>query len=444
MSVESIHVGMDDIDSPEGGCTTHFASLVVERLSSLGVEWSDYPNLIRLNPNIPYRTRGNGAVAIRFRLDTSKADGILPVVEEMVEEYTDAGYPNTNPGVVIVKDNVVTAIQSFSARALWRTIPVSVADRLLEEHAIEHIRRGNGRGLVGALAAVGNRLECDHTYELIAYRAIESTSEPRGVDEQSVIDMDRRMGTRLFSNVDPVTKRALIVPRGPDPVLFGIRGESAEDVLEASFHVKSEQSIARMMAFRTNQGTGAHLTHCAYVSDLRPYMAAVVHGAVDRRPKITEGGHVVFSVCDCSGRVDCATYEPTGEFRNVVLKLVKGDQVLVHAAVRPAARTHGLTLNVEGLEIVSLAPVYRESNPICPHCFKRMKSAGRGQGYKCLGCGFKDREAMKTRTPVERTLKETVYIPPPRAQRHLTRPMARMDKMNHGVPDKLMNGWYRF
>ena len=186
MSVESIHVGMDDIDSPEGGCTTHFASLVVGRLSSSGAEWSDYPNLIRLNPNIPYRTRGNGAVAIRFSMDATEVDGVLPVVEDMLRDYTDADYPNTNPGVVLVRDRVPAAIRDFSARAMWRTIPVNVADRILKEHAIEHIRRGNGRGLVGALAAVGNRLENDHTYELIAYRAAELTSEPRGVDERPV------------------------------------------------------------------------------------------------------------------------------------------------------------------------------------------------------------------------------------------------------------------
>ncbi len=444
MSVESIHVGMDDIDSPEGGCTTHFASLVVERLSTLGARWSDYPNLIRLNPNIPYRTRGNGAVAIRLSIDTAEVDGILPLVEEMVREYSEEDYPNTNPGVVLVGGKIRTAVQSFSARAMWRTIPVSVADRLLKEHSIDHIRRGNGRGLVGAIAAVGNRLEYDHTYELIAYRAVESTSEPRGVDEQSVVEMDQRMEGRLFSNVDPVTRRALIVPRGPDPVLYGIRGERVEDVLEASSYVKSEQSVDRMMAFRTNQGTGAHLMHCVYVSDLRPYMAAIVHGVIDRRPKTTEGGHVVFSVGDCSGRVDCAAYEPTGEFRTVVLKLEKGDQVLVHAAVRPPARTHGLTLNVEGLEIVRLAEVCRESNPVCPHCFKRMKSAGKGQGYKCFSCGFKDREGTKTKTLVDRTLEEKVYLPPPRAQRHLTKPLARLGKKNKGVPDRLVGRWYRF
>ncbi|MHA2379752.1 MAG: TiaS agmantine-binding domain-containing protein [Candidatus Thorarchaeota archaeon] len=444
MSVTSIHVGMDDIDSPEGGCTTHFASLVVERLSSLEVDWSDYPNLIRLNPNIPYRTRGNGAVAIRLSIDATEVDGILPLVESMVKEYVEASYPNTNPGVVLVRNDVPTAVVSFATRALWRAIPVSIADKLLEKHSIAHIRGGNGRGLVGALAAVGNRLENDHTYELIAYRAAELTSEPRGVDEQSVIEMDRRMGNRLFSNVDPVTKRALIVPRGPDPVLFGIRGERVEDVLEASSHVKSDQSVDRAMAFRTNQGTGAHLVHCVYVSDLRPYMAAVVHGVVDRKPKMTEGGHVVFSVGDCSGRIDSATYEPTGEFRKVVLQLVKGDQVLVHAAVRPASRTHGLTLNVEGLEIVNLAQVYSASNPVCPHCLKRMKSAGKGQGYKCFSCGFKDPEGTKTEIPVERTLEEEVYLPPPRAQRHLTRPLARIGRENKGIPDELVDNWQRF
>ena len=73
---------MDDIDSPNGGCTTHFASYLVEQLESSGVYWLDYPNLIRLNPNIPYRTRGNGAVSLKFEIESSEIDELLTIIPE--------------------------------------------------------------------------------------------------------------------------------------------------------------------------------------------------------------------------------------------------------------------------------------------------------------------------------------------------------------------------
>ena len=77
MSKSLVQIGMDDIDSPDGRCTTHFACIVVERLREWNVDWLDYPNLIRLNPNIPWKTRGNGAAALTFRIfdDPSAAAG---------------------------------------------------------------------------------------------------------------------------------------------------------------------------------------------------------------------------------------------------------------------------------------------------------------------------------------------------------------------------------
>jgi tRNA(Ile2)-agmatinylcytidine synthase len=42
-------------------------ALLVERLLALGAEFIDYPNLIRLNPNAPWKTRGNGAVSLRIQ-----------------------------------------------------------------------------------------------------------------------------------------------------------------------------------------------------------------------------------------------------------------------------------------------------------------------------------------------------------------------------------------
>jgi len=48
-----LHIGFDDTDSPKGGCTTYIAALLVEKLSIMSVSFMDYPNLIRLNPNVP-------------------------------------------------------------------------------------------------------------------------------------------------------------------------------------------------------------------------------------------------------------------------------------------------------------------------------------------------------------------------------------------------------
>ncbi|MFW9962959.1 MAG: DUF1743 domain-containing protein [Candidatus Sifarchaeia archaeon] len=442
MRKKLIQIGMDDIDSPSGGCTTHFASIIVENLNDLNVEWTDYPNLIRLNPGIPYRTRGNGAVALRFLTDTVDVDYIIPMVEKLVHSYVEKEYPNTNPGVVFLKDEVPKQVKHISKLALWRVVPTELVQRAIETCRISHYARGNRRGLVGALSAVANMLQEDHTYEYIAYRALSDCKNERGVDVGSVLAMDKKMGNRVFSNVDPSTSRILIEPHGPDPVLFGVRGESAESVIEAGQQVKSKQSIDRWMVFRSNQGTGEHLKHKVEIKNLRPYMAAIVKGRVESEPRMIEGGHCIFTIIDEGEKIDCAAYEPSGDFREMVMKLRVGDLIYVHAGVRPASRTHGLTLNLEGVEVVELADISEFSNPFCPQCGKRMKSAGTGKGFKCVKCGHRDRKVTRFKTPLRRELHIGLYLPPLRAQRHLTRPLTRASKPNYAIPDNLVSKWY--
>ncbi len=442
MTLTAVHLGMDDIDSPRGGCTTHFASLLVEVLTELGARWLDYPNLIRLNPNIPYRTRGNGAVTLRFKIEVSAVDKILPRSNLLLKEYLKEDYPNTNPGMVIATGDVPADLLGFAKLALWRTVPVALARRLVAKLALPHIVVGNGRGLIGALSAIGNQLRHDHTYEYIAYRSIELTSRARGVDVDSVFKMNQKFGTRLFSNVDITTRKILIEPHGPDPVIYGIRGETPLDVIKAAKLIQSSQDKERWMVFRTNQGTGEHLRHRVRLSDIRPYMAAVVEGEVTTKSKIIEGGHVIFRITDDFTIAECAVYEPTGDFREIATMLTEGDKISLDVGVRPASRMHGLTLNVEGLEILQLTNKPILANPICPHCLKRMKSAGKEKGFKCIKCGFKDPQAKKIEIPVERQLKVGRYLPPPRAQRHLTRPKDRMDRRNKGIPNSLVDEWY--
>ena len=62
-----MHIGLDDTDSTRKGCTTYITALLVEKLERLGVKFLDYPSLVRLNPNVPWKTRGNGALCLRLK-----------------------------------------------------------------------------------------------------------------------------------------------------------------------------------------------------------------------------------------------------------------------------------------------------------------------------------------------------------------------------------------
>ena len=80
-----LQIGFDDTDSPEGGCTTHIAALLAEKLSLMGVVFMDYPNLIRLNPNVPWKTRGNGALCLRISCQEDSVNRIKETVLYAIE-----------------------------------------------------------------------------------------------------------------------------------------------------------------------------------------------------------------------------------------------------------------------------------------------------------------------------------------------------------------------
>ncbi|MEZ0270333.1 MAG: DNA-binding protein, partial [Nitrososphaeraceae archaeon] len=62
-----VHIGFDDTDSAEGRCTTNLAFKTISKLTSeTDSKFIDYPLLVRLNPNIPWKTRGNGAICLRI------------------------------------------------------------------------------------------------------------------------------------------------------------------------------------------------------------------------------------------------------------------------------------------------------------------------------------------------------------------------------------------
>jgi len=437
-----MYIGFDDTDSPRMGCTTYIAATLVERLHKLGATFTDYPNLVRLNPNVPWKTRGNGALCLRIRCKQGVVEEIKEIVIEAVEENADFSYEGTDPGVVFLFNHVPKQVTAFAERAIQGVVKMAEALRLIEKFEAEAVGFKKGRGIIGGLAAIGEDLRGDHTYELIAYRTPENRGTPRRVEESSVAEMEEKTSPLTFSNIDPETKRVLITPRGPDPVLYGIRGENPNVVRRAHEMVHSQEPIERWIIFRTNHGTDAHLRTVNSISEVMPFNPVIARGVVAEDPRVIIGGHVIFTIQDSSGKVDCAAYAPTGTLQAAARKLVSGDPVEACGGVRPSSSTRPLTINLEKLRILELAPKVVLHNPKCSRCGKRMKSMGSRKGFRCERCGFRSSKLEKVAVEYKRNLETGIYITSPRSQRHLTKPLGRYGREKSNTPKKMIRRWH--
>src|SRR5208283_3283770 len=299
-----LHIGIDDTDSTIGGCTTYVAARLVEIFTKMGYRFLDYPNIIRLNPNIPYKTRGNAALALRLDCSNDASSLVREVAIREIEQTSDLGREGTDPAVVFVKGQPTTEIKQFSRRALWDVLSEKDAIRIIRRAGDSAAAYGARIGLVGALAAVGQTLLHDHTYELIAYRTKSNRGKPRRVDVDSVRRMSRMTAPDTFNSYDFENKRMLVTPHGPDPVLLGIRGETAGAVREAFSAVKIQEPIERWVIFRTNQGTDAHFLSIPKKTPVKPDRAVVVRGATSDLPRRIAGGHVFFTLRHRTGDFD--------------------------------------------------------------------------------------------------------------------------------------------
>ena len=418
------HIGIDDTDSRLVGCTTHTAALLFQELVSQGFKPLDFPWLVRLNPNIPWKTRGNGALSLHFTVEEEQLEEVKKIAVATVERTSDLARRATDPAVVFLKGRVSNPLREFSARALYDVLSVREARRIAKCAPVEvHLLKGS-RGLVGALASVGADLGHDHTFEIMAYRTPENIGTTRRVNHDSVRQMDTLFHELTFNNIDPETGRVLICPHGPDPVLLGIRGEDPTSVTRAFNQLEINEPIERIMIFKTNQGTDAHLSYHTRIKALRSYQSAVITGAVSYSPRIVRGGHVIFRMYDETGSIDCAAYRASGPLRETSLQLSPGDSVTVSGGIR-AQPLEELTLNVEKLEVTSLVNTFRLENPACSKCGTRCESMGRGQGFRCRKCKARLPRTSRVEKLEHRKIRVGVYLPPPRAHRHLTKPSSR-------------------
>jgi tRNA(Ile2)-agmatinylcytidine synthase len=432
-------VAVDDTDSrTEGMCTTYLATLLAERLVADG-HTVERRLLVRLNPAVEYKTRGNAALAIHTDAPPATA---REIAVELIETYAVGEDSRTSPGLVVAPcgpDDVPAEVATFAREAVREIQTLDRALELAEKAGFETNGWAAdstdeavvGRGRIGALAAVGAWTAfSEWTYELISYREFDRCGTPRAVDTESVFDAADWGYPEAWDTVDRDEGEAVCVPNAPGPILHGIRGDDPETVRGVAERIESEP-VERTALFVTNQGTDVHLrdgvVELSEVSGAAPLDdggAYRVNGTVISEPETRTGGHVFFTLGSTGGvsdsdadvTVECVAFEPTKRFRDRVRALRTGDELTVCGEFDDG------TIKLEKFAVRGLTRTELVV-PTCPDCGRSMKSAGRNQGYRCRDCGTN--EPGKIEVSVERDLETSWYEVPPCARRHVGKPLVR-------------------
>jgi len=374
-------VGIDDTDSSRGSCTTHLAFRIASDLYP-EIQVLPYPRLVRLNPNIPFKTRGNAAVCLQ--VETSDSARAFKELSVKVEAFSDVG-GGANSGMVFLEDvSLASHFERLYFDALAGVVSPQRVRRFLKEQGAKTFELGNGMGLVGAASSLGFSEGFDHTFELIAYRQKEFWGSKRVIDSASVKEMDEKTFPHTFNNYDYQKRKVLIAPHGPDPVFAGVRGDSPRSVIAAFDMLEYEEPLEGHMVYVSNQHTDAHLQR---ELDWKVYSSGWVEGTVEGI-RVGAGGHVYVTLQVGGSSRIAAAYEPTGDLRRTAKLLRPGDGIRAYGGVRRATSLHPTILNLEKFEVVSLGD--------------RRNSIHKG-----------------------------TYIASPRANRHLTKPLIRYGHENY-------------
>ncbi len=423
-----MYVAFDDTDSVDGMCTTFLAAEVIKRT---GLDLIGYPRLVRLNPNIGYKTRGNGAVVIhlgkgagkKFRagefegetifgfegeLPTDMQESSIGMVSEIVEEYAELQDEKTNPGIVVSKG---VLSEDFYYAALRREVSPGQTEKDIRRLGLEYRKFKNGRGIVGSTAALGWKGR-RKTYEILAYDYPRPKKFEKELQMEVATFVENRY-TETFNNVDFLNRHAAIFPSNRTPVVYGIRATDSLRLFEASEEISRNFEVGgtRKLIFETNQGTDDHLVYSP--ASLWDSGSFALRGEITEVPAPIRGGHYFTGMKYGASLVKLAAFEPTKEFRSFFRELRPGD--LVEAM---GAYSEG-TLNVEKMRLMSVSRYFRRVPPVCGSCGAGMKTHGKND-FRCRICGSKS--ATPGYVEEQRGIAPGNYEVPVSARRHLSMP----------------------
>ncbi|MGC8580831.1 MAG: TiaS agmantine-binding domain-containing protein [Thermoplasmata archaeon] len=431
-----MYIGIDDTDSGKGSCTTYVLTEVI-RSMSLEYDIIGYPRLVRLNPNIPWKTRGNGALSLRIGKGSGKKklcgmigdveyycyerginaenkELVLGKIKPIVEKLARVEDPNTNPGIVVSE-------KKFSQSLYWDAVrdvlSIDYVKNVVETQNALYKMYKNGRGIIGASAAISWR-PLRKTYELISYRDSSRWNETKREVDESTVKWLEYNEDLLFNTYDAFNHHSCISPHTTCPILYGVRALNPKKLLEIRNTIKSEK-VDRWFIYETNQGTDDHIVKSS-IKNLRAFGSYKIHGHVVKYPVKINGGHAFVEIADNTGSIILAFYSESGQMNKIATLLIPGDYVCAYGSVKEGL--HGYQMNVEKLIIKKLAlKNIKISNPVCDICGKRMKSYGKG-GYRCKTCHTKKPKDKASFSYIDRGINIGVYVPPTSRFRHLAMP----------------------
>ncbi|MEA3189882.1 MAG: tRNA(Ile2)-agmatinylcytidine synthase [Thermoplasmata archaeon] len=435
-SPPTVLLAFDDTDSREGGCTTHLAFHVLLALPELALRGP--PRLVRLNPNVPHKTRGNGAVVLplgrpagpQARVGELRGLEVLAFPEAEPVAATPAllkrawhvvkkeSRPEAQPSVVLVDEPPPAAAYWEAVRT--RMDPGAAAEALATLGA--HVRTATGRslpGCLGALAWPGPPA----SFEFLAYRHPSRWGTARTVHPEPLAGLDGTGAT--FHTFDAQENRLACVPHGPDPVLLGLRGRDPDALVHAatrSLPWAVQEPVDGWLLWATNQASGDHATRVASLAEAPEWGTVDLDATVLGLPQDRRGGHVEVPLADAAGAAFAAwAFEPTKGLRQAARGLRPGDRVRVVGAVAEG----GGAVNLEKLRVEELARhLLKAANPRCPECDRAMPSMGAGAGHRCRKCGARLPPGSVVAAEEPRTVAMGWHEPAVGARRHLHRPVA--------------------
>ena len=201
-----MYVAVDDTDSMRGNCTTFLATEIIRELSDLDLIGN--PRLVRLNPAVPWKTRGNGALVMRFGHGSGRsrvigrigdvdvrcyerctdwepdAESLRARIVPLMERYHDPEF--SDPGLLISRTK---PSQTFYWRGVRTIMGRSDVDPEISRIGGVTYEINKGRGLIGCVCGMAWRPR-DSTFELLSYRPQSRWGTPRVFDSSTIRDVE--------------------------------------------------------------------------------------------------------------------------------------------------------------------------------------------------------------------------------------------------------------
>ena len=390
-------LGLDDTDHLGGGCTTKTLDELILNLPK-NVSVGEL-RLVRLWPFAKQRTRGNAAVAVQ--LSTEKENDLMihlddwwnKKIKPLAGKVTDSDDYHreqfaTDPGMVWFSNKIPE--DAFYYDAVRREVKLSDIP--------DADKSWGGHGRIGATAAVAWS-KSNITFEAIAWRSQDGEYQEnvRRIDSKRLQEIDAMKDT--FMSRDPRTGNSLIAPRGPCPVLFGVRAttfNSAEKSAKYLIDSEETEAISGMRVFVTNQASDDHLGE--NMKDIVNEIEILSRGTV---------------IMTCTNHKIIAFAE-SGKIKLLSQWLKKGDEVEFNGL-----HSSDESIHLERLRIIN--PVPEKTRPMCVKCNVRMKSMGTNQAVRCPKCRIKS-DILWIDEPRKPPFENWVQAPLD-SRRHLTRPI---------------------